>query len=148
MSDLGLEGNRDRRVRRPTTQETSKDQVKPGNVHPPGLFDAGLLRDGRDDFFLSVRFVLDWLFLFALVLLQDVPPLQLHSFWALPFRGSLPIGTFSFALWAFLVCALTPLPPFLLGWGRHRVLLSHLLGNQLGVDPGFPVDDIQRTNID
>lgn len=63
-------------------------------------------------------------------------------------KGPLSIGALSFAVRALFVWALAPLPPLLLGRGRHRVLLSHLLGNQLGVDPGFPVEEIQDTKMD
>ena len=120
---------------------------KPWRAHWPGLFDAGLLRDGWDDVLLCVGFVFDWLLLVALFLLRSVS-LWPHCLWTLYLWAPLTVGTLSFAIRAFLVCALAPLPPLLLGRGRHRVLLSHLLGNQLGVDPGFPVEEIQGTNMD
>lgn len=112
-----------------------------------GLFAAGLLRQSWADVLLSVGFVFDWLLLVALFLLRGVS-LWPHSLWTFDLWASFSVGSLSFTLWALLVYALAPLSPLLLGWGRHWVLLSHLLGNQLGVDPGFPVEKIQGTNMD
>lgn len=124
--------------------------------HWPGLFAAGLLCDGWADLLLSVRFVFDWQFFLDFVFLRGVC-FWPHSLWALDVRAldigaldigaSYTVGSLSFSIWTLLLWALTPLPPLLLRWWRHRVLLSRLLGNQLGVDPGFPVDGIAALRL-
>lgn len=147
LSDLGLEENKRTQVRIDISTTAGMQKHALWFVRWPGLFAAGLLRQSWADLLLSVGFVFDWLLLVALFLLRSVS-LWPHSLWTFDLWASFSVGSLSFTLRALLVYALAPLSPLLLGWGRHRVLLSHLLGNQLGVDPGFPVEEIQGTNMD
>lgn len=142
LSDLGLGGGGHREDNKGEDGSSSRDTQTHSwaTRRPPGLFAAGLPRDGRDDFPLFVGFVRDGLRLCVALLPLHLGGVSLRPrrLRALGLRASLPVGVV--AVRALPVRTLAPLSPLLLGRRRHRVLLGHLLGDQLGVDPGFPAD--------